>query len=160
MPQVVLASEPIASCWDELQALARDNWLETDWEHKHQVDLDRPTYDAAQAAGRYASITARCDGVLIGYAGFWVSHNAHCRTRLDALQDVVYLAPEYRQGSHIGAELLRYSEGLLAAMGCHVVIHAVRPVRDFGTVLHRMGYQPIETLWGKSLNQPNPEPSP
>lgn len=154
MPTFVIALEPFERWWPSVQALAITNWKETDWNGgKHDGGLNEEVYRHASEMGSYLAFIARDESdTVVGYSCFWVSFNAQCKDRLDALADVIYIAPEYRSGNTLGRDLLIESEKYLTQIQCDVLIHAVRPhTKDWSPVLQRMGYTHIETLWAKPL---------
>lgn len=113
--------------------------LDPDWDRYHQM----------QDAGLLSVFTARDNaGELIGYAAFITSYNLHYRTSLQAVQDVVFLHPEHRNGT-AGYLLLRYADRELDAAGVDVIYHHVKVFNDFSPVLERMGYAPVEKILAK-----------
>lgn len=156
MGAVTFQRESIADLWPELLPLARDHWREVRWDDCTEFDPDCSRYDAAERAGSYAIFTMRSEAgehgrPLIGYAAFWINRSTQRKESLEADQDAIYLRPECRAG-WLGAELIRTADNALRAMGVAVVYHHVRTgIRDFGPVLRRIGYQPIETLFARNL---------
>lgn len=144
--------EPVGTLWSELLPLASDHWREVRWDGDTEADLDCARYEAAEAAGTYRILTARlADGTLIGYAGFWINHSTQLRTRLEASQDCIYVRPMSRDGG-LGFAIIRAADRLLADLGVAVVYHHVRTAsRNFGPVLRRLGYAPIETTYARRL---------
>ena len=60
--------------------------------------------------------------------------------------------PEYRdQGT--GAGLIAFADMSLAAAGASVVYHHVKRAHDFGPLLRRLGYEEIESVWGRRLDR-------
>lgn len=155
MGAVSFQVEAIAGLWSELLPLARDHWREVRWDDT-EADPDCARYDAAEAAGAYRLLTARGDHhelgrPLIGYAGYWICPSAQRRGALEAAQDMLYLRPDCRRG-WLGAELIREGDRMLAELGVSIVYHHVRTAaRDFGPVLQRLGYQPIETTYARKI---------
>jgi GNAT superfamily N-acetyltransferase len=155
MGAVTFQREPIASLWPELLPLARDHWREVRWDDKTEADLDTARYEAAEAAGTYVIFTLRstADGKpLIGYAAYWLTTSTQRRESLEAAQDGVYLRPDCRNG-WLGYELMSEADKALRDAGIQIVYQHVRTnARDFGPVLRRLGYEPIETVYARRLN--------
>jgi len=88
---------------------------------------------------------------LIGYATFFVSSNPHYMTSLQAVEDVLFVAPEHR-GGRAGIGLIRFSEAELKKDGAEVVYHHTKIAHPMlGKVLAKEGYEPIETIFAKRL---------
>src|SRR5262245_23443365 len=73
------------------------------------LDPDFSLYLAAEAAGNLRCYTARMDSLLVGYSVFMVRRNLHYRSSLQAIQDILFVAPEYRK-SRIGVRLIRFCD--------------------------------------------------
>ncbi len=89
---------------------------------------------------------------LIGYAVFIVSVNPHYMTSLQAVEDVLFVAPEHR-GGRAGIGLVRFSEAELRKDGVQVVYHHAKLAHPMlGKLLTKDGYEPIETIFAKRLH--------
>jgi GNAT superfamily N-acetyltransferase len=145
---LAITVEPIAAVWDEWLPLAAEHWQEVSWQPGTREDLDKDLYQASEEAGSFIMFTARNDDVLVGYASFYVGRSAHRKGRIDAIQDAIYLMPAFRGHA---AQLIAAADRLLADRGVSSVAHSVRNARNFGPVLERMGYRPIETVYAREL---------
>src|SRR5699024_275904 len=90
-------AEPVARVWGELLPLLEAHYHEV--AHYQDIPLcpDRERYEAVEANGMLRLYTARDDaGALVGYAVFFVQTNAHYATSLQAVQDVLFVHPDYR----------------------------------------------------------------
>src|SRR5258708_36141011 len=63
----------------------------------HGPDLDLVKYKLLDDAGKLHVLTARDGGKLVGYYVLLVDHNLHYRSVVTVMDDVHYLAPEYRK---------------------------------------------------------------
>ncbi|MCK4714577.1 MAG: GNAT family N-acetyltransferase [Candidatus Aenigmarchaeota archaeon] len=116
-----------------------------------EFDPDWEGYKLLFGLGQLKVITAREDGKLIGYAAYAIHQNCHYRGRKHAIQDVLYIAPEYR-GNMMGVRLIKYSDDILKHEGVHLVSHHVKVKNDFGPLLERIGYQLAEKIYERRLN--------
>lgn len=116
------------------------------------LDIDWSAYEQCEAAGKLRCYAARADGDLIGYVAYLVNHNPHYRASLQAVQDVLYLAPE-RRGLFAGSRLIAYADKSLAAEGVQVVYHHAKAAFPMDSVLKRNGYELVDTLWAKRLDR-------
>lgn len=150
MGVVLFQREPICTLWPELLPLAQAHWREVRWDLDSEIDLDQEKLAAADDAGVYRVFTARQDGELIGYANYWIAHHTQNSTSLEADADGIYLRPDRRRG-RTGTELIKFADEALRAMGVRTVYQHVRGARDFGPVLTRLGYDPIELVYARKL---------
>lgn len=137
-------------CIRDIEPLLADHWREVAL-YQDQVPLepDYSRYVAAENQGRLVMVTARKDGVLVGYSVFILHHHIHYKNCLVASNDVVYLRPDCR--GFVGARLLLQSENILREAGVDRVTWHVKPKHDWSSVLERMGYDHEEIIMGKLL---------
>jgi hypothetical protein len=96
---------------------------------------------------------------LVGYALFFVRANLHYSQSVQAMQDVVYLHPSVRGGT--GARFLGYCDEQLRGGGVQVVYHHAKLAHpQLAAALTRLGYAPVETIYGKRLDLPVRTPLP
>jgi len=140
----------------EIRPLLYQHWREIAHYPDIELAVDWDSYYRAQAAGMLKIYTARAldvDGEnwLVGYAVFVLSRHLHYDV-VNAKQDVLFLLPEYRdQGT--GAGLIAFADMSLAAAGASVVYNHVKRAHDFGPLLRRLGYEEIESVWGRRLDR-------
>lgn len=114
------------------------------------LEVDILSYVRLEKAGHLRFFTARdTDGKMLGYANFAVKHNIHYASSLQANQDVLFLDPKAR--FLVGARFLIWCDVQLKAEGVQVVYHHVKHALDFSPLLVRLGYAPIETVYGRKL---------
>ena len=147
------ARERMHDLWPELEPLIREHWLEVAHYLDIPLDPDRDAYNAMEDAGAVRAYTARIKGVLVGYVIYFVRPNLHYSGSKQAVQDVLFIAPEHRGG--LGFRLLRWSHERLRDEGVQVVYQhvKVKPGLNFGPVLERMGYELIDNIYGKRLDK-------
>jgi GNAT superfamily N-acetyltransferase len=138
---------------EEALPLLRRHWHELAHYSDIPLDIDRKGYTALCAAGLMRIYTARLADKLVGYAVFIVGKNGHYHgSGPMAKQDVLYVDPAHRRGS-LGIRLVRYADEMLRFDGVNVVYHHVKLAHPaLGRVLEHLGYEPIETLYGRRLD--------
>lgn len=145
-------AETLAQARPDGEPLLRRHWLEI----AHYLDIPYAPqwsmYEALEAAGKLRIFTARLGGDLVGYSVFIVAHGLHYGTSLEAREDVLFLVPEQRRG-RIGLKLIQFSDEMLKAEGAQVVVRHVKFAHDFGPLLERIGYEPIDRIYGKRLDK-------
>ncbi len=53
----------------------------------------------------------------------------------------------------LGARFIQWCDEQLTAEAVQVVYQHVKLAYDFGSLLTRLGYEPIETVWGRRLDR-------
>ena len=106
---------------------------------------DEPRTDAETAAS----------APLAGYAAFTVVACPHRPHTLLAALDGLYLAP-WARGGLFALRLLRHAEAALAARGVSLVQYSSPASRPCHALYRRLGAQPTETIWHKTLS-PQPD---
>ena len=101
---------------------------------------DEPRTDAETAAS----------APLAGYAAFTVVACPHRPHTLLAALDGLYLAP-WARGGLFALRLLRHAEAALAARGVGLVQYSSPTSRPCHALYRRLGAQPTETIWHKTL---------
>jgi hypothetical protein len=113
------------------------------------LDVNFEEYKAVGAAGFLRVYTARENGELAGYAGFYVRHHPHSRQTIQALADIIYITPTKRG---FGKKFILWIDSQLFAEGVSVIYHSVTTKFDFSHLLERMGYTIDSTLYVRRLN--------
>jgi len=136
----------------ELEALLRAHYEEIAlYRDRVSLEPDWETYELLEERGRLVCLTGRDDGVLIGYAAFFVFPHPHYRSHIVATNDVIFVRRDQRKGSTAGLRLIRESERVLAEVGAHRVVWHVKPKNDWSAILERLGYHQEEIMMGKLL---------
>lgn len=148
---VVYQREAFVDVFDELGPLLESHYLEIAHYQDIPLDVDVEAYAAVDRVGFLRIFTARDDGAIIGYCAFVVKNSLHYRGSKQASQDVLYLDPDYRGLEH-GSGLIEFCDEQLRAEGVQVVYQHVKHKHDFGPLLKYLGYEPIETIYGRRLD--------
>lgn len=143
---------PIQTAVADLQVLAEREYAEVGQKDLASLQVDWVRYCELDAAGKLAAFVARRDGALVGYAIFIVQTHIHYTGALVAANSAVYMAPESRAG-RVVLKLLRYSEIGLKAQGVRKVYYHVKREKDFGRLLEHLGYQDVERMYARCLEQ-------
>lgn len=86
---------------------------------------------------------------LIGYSVFFLSHNIHYKSSLQAVQDVLFIHPSNR-GS--GAKFILWCDDQLKKDGVQAVYQHVKAAHNFGPLLERFGYQLVDLIYSRRLD--------
>ena len=137
--------------YDEMMPLLHAHYDEIAHYKDIPLDPDRQAYEHAEDAGFLRVFTARRDGVLIGYSIYFVRFNIHYKSSFQAVQDILFLLPQYRH-SRVGLRLISYCDEELKAEKVQVVYHHVKQEHNFGPLLEHLGYKLIDLIYGKRLD--------
>lgn len=150
-PTPVIARERMkVGLIEEFLPLLREHFKEIAHFKDIVLDPDFAKYEAMDLTGRLLILTARVEGELVGYAIYFVMPALHYRRSLQAFQDVLYVAPEYR-GGLLGMRLLKRSDQELKRMGVEVVRQHMKAAHSFGPLLARLGYELEDLIYVKRL---------
>ena len=145
------SEETLCQFLDEAGPLLIDHW-ENIALNKDTIALDPlwDTYRKLEETGSLKIITARQEKKLVGYAAYVISPSLHYSDQIIADADVFWLDPDYRKGM-AGMRLFKHAEKVLKSYGVTRVLNKVKIHFDVGKVFERMGYDPIERVYSKSL---------
>jgi hypothetical protein len=145
----LITLESVEQVRAEIYSLLATHWHEVgqDKERMH-LDPDWDGYMALERCGQLKVFAARMEGKLVGYATFFTKRHLHYRSIFVAINDLLFLLPAYRK-SMTGFRFIADLETLLISEGVKKIFFGVKAWHDFGPVLNRLGYAPIETTWAK-----------
>ena len=113
--------------------------------------VDEPCNAAKCTPGEpHATAETDASAPLAGYAAFTLVACPHRPQTLLAALDGLYLAP-WARGGLFALRLLRHAEAALAARGVGLVQYSSPTSRPCHALYRRLGAQPTETIWHKSL---------
>jgi GNAT superfamily N-acetyltransferase len=146
--------ESLRDVIDEVRPLLEQHWQEV----AHYPDIPLTPnwflYEQAELFGILRIYTGRDDGQLIGYSVFMVHPGVHYMTSKEADEDLLFVAPDYRNG-RFGLQLMQFAERELAVEEVQLVKRRTKVAErlNFGRLLERMGYEPIDVVYGKRLDK-------
>jgi GNAT superfamily N-acetyltransferase len=145
------SEETLSQCLDEARPLLVDHW-ENIALNKDTISLNPlwNIYEKLEETGNLKIITARQDEKLVGYAAYVISPSLHYSSEIIADADVFWLDPNHRKGM-AGMRLFKHAEKVLKSYGVTRILNKVKIHFDVGKVFERMGYDPIERVYSKSL---------
>lgn len=164
MEHLVFAREALDDAlWDEALPLLQAHYAEVAHFKDIPLDPDRSVYAEAEHAGILRVFTARMplfsqrnglkplqSAPLMGYAVFFVRPNPHYCGSLQAVQDVIYVAPNMR--GLASWKFVRYCDDALAMEGVQAIYQHLKASKDWGKVLERMGYELVDQIYARRLD--------
>lgn len=113
-----------------------------------EFDVDWDKFVDLQESDSIRLFVARSEGNMVGYAIYIISTHTHFATTVFALQDALYIVPQFR-GNGAGIGLIQFCEDML--VDCDAIVQSVLPELDFSDLLTKNGYVPMEKLYVKKL---------
>jgi GNAT superfamily N-acetyltransferase len=144
--RAVFAKKEMQSLLDlhwELIALNKD---------KIKLNPDWNQYIKLNDAGIIKLFTARKNGKLVGYFAVSVSPSLHYKDHIYAVNDVIFIHPDHRDGS-AGYKLIKYAEQRLSNMGVSLMMINTKTHQPFDKLLERMGFNLIERVYSKYIGK-------
>jgi GNAT superfamily N-acetyltransferase len=142
--------ESVSDVLAEIKPLLEMHWSEI--AHYQDIPLD-PDYDFYTQSPAVCVFTARDTiGKLVGYAVFCVSFNKHYRQSKQAVQDILFVHPNYRGGT-VGYRLIKFCDRQLKNEGCQVVYQHMKRAHQFGQLLDAIGYECVDLIYAKRLDK-------
>ena len=149
---ITYQKESVTAIAEEITPLLAAHFAEIG--HHQEVRKFSPDWDTIgkmENLGNVFTLTARDSGVLVGYLSAIITNELHCRSILSAYVDIVYVSLSARANVKIFINLLKFSEVALISRGVSTIYHHVKPAKDFGKVLKRMGYDMTETIYCRAI---------
>lgn len=143
--------EKFVAIMDEGRPLFSEHWKEIARNRELiNLDPDWDRYIQMDEAGLLQVATVRDEDALIGYSIDIITPHMHYKNDLFAMNDVLYVRPEYR-GKGAGVRLIKYSMEKMKERGVSVVHMHMKLSNDFGPLMERLGYNEIERIYEKVL---------
>lgn len=138
---------------NEIFHLWHDHWEEiaTD-KDKIPLDPDVLKYQQMQNREDLLCITCRSKGELVGYAFMLIFPHLHYKTTLVAMNDLLYLKPQYRKG-FAGIRLIKFAEKCCKDIGVQKIVWHIKTDHNFGPIMERLGYNLFEVNYGKYIGE-------
>ncbi len=149
---ITYQEEFLSGLWDEVMPLLETHWEEIAHYKDIPLDPDIDVYTAVENLGNSRCYTVRDDGRLVGYVLFFVRGHMHYKMSIQAIQDVLFLLPEYRKG-RIGIKFLQWAEEALTAEGVQVIYQHVKTTNKAGELMERLGYELVDKVYAKRLDK-------
>lgn len=149
---IAFQKEKLSQIWHEIQPLWKLHWKEFAL-HKDSIPLapDEEKYLGSERAGVFHIVTARDEGELIGYSMFFVDKGLHYSTVKEALPDIYFVHPRYRERAFIVCRLIDETEKVQKELGVMRAYLSEKVHRPAGPVLERKGYTLAERIYVKLL---------
>ena len=115
-----------------------------------KLDPDLNHYRAQERAKKLEVHTARFDGELVGYSVWLIGPHLHYKESLTAKSDVLFVDKRFRAGM-LGVKFIKYTTEQIALRGVQRILMNTKKLHDFGMLLERQGFEPLETIYSKVI---------
>lgn len=139
--------EKFADCFEDMKTLFEKHWEEVAL-NKNKIKLN-PDYDkylAMEELGMISLITVRNNNEIVGYSIDILSPHLHYKDHIFALNDVIFLSPEYRAG-RTALKLLLHVQEHLKSLGTSVHVLHMKTAHKFTGLAKMAGYNNSEETW-------------
>ncbi len=137
----------------EMLELSTKHWKEVSPYHDvRPLNIDLEYYYNLENQERLLSFTVRNDGKLVGYCYFVFVALSHYKQIIIAVNDTLYVMPEYRKGM-VGYKFIKFAENHLVSLNIQEIMWRTKiGDKNFGKLLERLGYFPEEISYTKMVN--------
>jgi hypothetical protein len=127
------------------------HWDEVEW-GKEDVPLNPnlATYEMAAKHGAVSFFSMRDEGELVGYAVFWTHGHPHHDGKIFAINDLLYVKPEYRRSALVDGFLM-FCEQELVLIGCDVMTVSMKTNHDHPGLMGIHGFTATEKIYSKVI---------
>ena len=135
----------------ESEALLKAHWEEIAI-YKDKITLD-PNYDSyiqLQRANKLIVVTARDNGVLVGYCSFIIGPGGHYKKTRYAENDMLFLSEEYRKGIN-AVRMIKFTEKMLKRVGVHVMLLNMKASHPSHSLCKALRMDPSEISYSKYI---------
>ena len=138
----------VEAIWPEIYPLFVKHWEEIAHYKNIPLEPDYEKYKEIEKVGMLRIFTAREDGKLIGYCVYFINHNLHYKSTIQALQDVLFVQKEKRG---FGMKFIKWCDEQLKNEGVNVVHQHIKKAHNFGPMLERIGYELVDLIYARRL---------
>ena len=148
---IVYAEEQFSECVEECKIHAETHWHEVACDQiEVPLEMDYERYYHLESIGSLKCITARNNGILVGYCWMIVSTHLHNKNTLFAFEDIYFLAPECRNG-RVGLRLFQYVESVMKSLGVVKIVMTTKTLVDHSRLFKYLGYINTELCFSKLI---------
>lgn len=149
---ITFQNEKWSDCVDEMRPLWPEHWAELALDRGAiELACDEEKYRQGEAVGCLHIVTARADGVLVGYYYGMLMHHLHYKNAgLMCYSDVYFLKPEFRRGT-TGINFLLAVQKSLKDAGVVKLYISTKVHQDNGVLFERLGMKCSDRVFTKLL---------
>jgi hypothetical protein len=103
------------------------------------LELNVGLYKKLFDQGSLLLLTARSDGVMVGYQVIQIAHHIRAKGKKVAEEEALYLVPEFRRGFN-GVNLLKLGIEAAKAVGAEIFYASSQECHPIGSLLRKVGF--------------------
>ncbi len=122
--------------------------------YRDKIDLkpDYDKYSTIEDTGSFKAFVIRDDDKIVGYSFYFLSNHIHYSDHVYAVNDIVFVHPDYR-GGVLAFDFLAYVEDKLADYGVSVVTMHMKTFAAFENLMKCLEYDKAEFLYSKYIGE-------
>lgn len=143
--------EFISEVRDEIEPMLEQHYLEVAMYQDHiKLNPDWQGYENMEDMDLMYIFTMRDDEKLVGYSVFFITPHLHYQDHEYAVNDIVYIDPEYRGTEHT-PNFFMYCQDEMKDNGASVITYHMKVFKPFHTLMEILGYDHAEHLYMKYI---------
>lgn len=150
MDNLIFQTEKLSDIYDEMIPILYEHYKEISHYQDIKLEPNLREYFKLENLGILKIYTVREEKELIGYAIFFVKHNIHYKSSLQANQDIIYIRKD-RRG--FGRKFIKWCDERLKELGVQVVYQHIKHAHDWSPILEKMGYEKQDIILSKRLDK-------
>ena len=150
---MIFAVEKFSNVVEELKDLIHEHWLEvTSHPEERPLDVAWDQYLKLEEQNMLFVLTAREEGLLVGYIIHLIYRPLHYKYSIMASDDAHFLKKEFRRGT-AAWKMFKAAEEALRELGVNSITYHSKTRMDINKrpVFERLGYKAHEYLFVKHL---------
>lgn len=145
--------ERITDCLDEIKPLLEKHYEEVAmYQDKIEFNPNYERYEELDELGLLHIVTARDEGVLVGYFVSFLMPNIHYQDHTYAVNDIVYIQEDLRK-TKVGLEMFKYAEEQMKDLGVSVMTIHMKTAMPFDSLCEGLGYNYAERNYSKYIGE-------
>ena len=143
--------EKVDDILEEIEPLLEEHYQEVAMYQEHiAFNPNYDVYRVMEEMGSCLVYTARDGGALVGYVVTFLQNNPHYQDHIWAVNDIVYVCPEYRH-TEVAPEMLQTLEAELKERGVSVMTFHMKTFKPFETLMGALGFDKAEYMYSKYI---------
>lgn len=150
---ITYQQEDLNDIREELEPLLVEHYHEVAmYQDKIDLNPDWKGYELLSMANALHVYTARANQELIAYTVNIVQPNMHYKDHVYAVNDVIYVDPQYRH-TEVAETLIQNSEELLKELGVSVMTFHMKTFKTFEALMDHLDFDKAEYLYMKYIKE-------
>jgi hypothetical protein len=141
--------EAISSVIEEIASVAVRHYSEIRFSKEAEYNPDWGRYLSYELTDSIVIVTARYEGVLVGYIAYIIGPYKHSQDTPFAAMDAIWISPAFREGM-LAVKMMKAGEAALEGRAKFCLTNSTMK-HPIDKLLTFMGYEPVEVMYYKPL---------